>query len=87
MFYYISKLIHDSDRQRIKPLLISNAVILILIALTILAWKTGFVETRNNLLNEPPSAVSTEDVESDTELDIPTEDNSTEISEPEVEGN
>lgn len=43
--YYIGLLVNDTGR--IKPLLISNAIICILIALTFVGWKTGVVEKRD----------------------------------------
>ena len=80
LFYYISKLIHDSDRQRIKPLLTSNAVIILLLALTIFAWKTGFVEKRNYTIDEKADIVCTEVVGQDN----PAKADSTTVSEPTI---
>lgn len=52
LFYYISKLIIKKDEQRLLPLLITNAILLLLIALTVIAWKNGYIEERNQALNE-----------------------------------
>lgn len=59
LFYYINSLI-NRDRK-ILPLVIANVTIVILLAATVVGWKLGFVENRNNNINKrnnmPPEEV------------------------------
>ncbi|MDD3794694.1 MAG: hypothetical protein PHE06_01750 [Lachnospiraceae bacterium] len=49
LFYYINKIV--TKEEKIKPLIISNAVISILIIAVIFAWLTGAVEARDNRIS------------------------------------
>ena len=57
LYYYVNKIV--SDGERLKPLVISNFIILILMLLTILGWWKGVIEMRNNNLHVPVSTTST----------------------------
>lgn len=48
LFHCICRLVTNRERAMLWPLIISNAVALILIATVILAWRTGFVENRDS---------------------------------------
>lgn len=52
LFYYVSKLIYQKEKQRLYPLWLANAIFLILIGLTIVAWYFGAVECRNLKINQ-----------------------------------
>lgn len=45
LFYYVNKLVNED--KIIRPLVISNAVIIVLIGITVFAWSYGWVESRN----------------------------------------
>lgn len=47
LFYYVDRLVNGKNSGEIKPLLISNIVIVLLIACTVCAWFHGVVEGRN----------------------------------------
>lgn len=49
LFYYIHKIV--SREEKILPLVISNAVILILILSIVLAWSLGWIESRNDRIH------------------------------------
>ncbi|MCI9539163.1 MAG: hypothetical protein HFG35_13010 [Eubacterium sp.] len=46
LLFYINKLV--CDEEKIKPLIISNIILLFMILCTIVAWYFGSVETRNH---------------------------------------
>ena len=75
LFYYISKLIKNKDNQRLLPLFIANAILLILIVLTVIAWKNGYIEERNQAINEV-SIVETVKEMPTAQPDNATQDNS-----------
>ena len=56
LYYYVNKIV--SNGERLKPLVISNFIILILMLLTILGWWKGVVEMRNKNLHVPVSTTS-----------------------------
>lgn len=60
LFYYINALINNKNKKNIYPLIISNAIFVVLLALTIIAWNFGFVESRNNRISCPQNASTTE---------------------------
>lgn len=70
LFYYISKLIIKKDKQRLWPLFITNAILLLLIGFTVIAWKNGWIEKRNQSLNESSIVETVEEFESDQFGDI-----------------
>lgn len=45
LFYYLNWIVADKDK--IKPLIISNVAMIVVILATCVAWKCGLVETRN----------------------------------------
>lgn len=51
LFYYIDRIVKQ-EKGRIKPLIISNLVMMALIAMTVWAWNTGKVEQRNERMKE-----------------------------------
>lgn len=59
LFYYINTLI-NKEKKNIYPLIISNAIFVVLLALTIIAWNFGFVESRNNRISCPQNISITE---------------------------
>lgn len=58
LFFYINNLVNRD--KTIKPILISNAVIIGLLCLTVLFWYIGFVESRDAKINQPAFTESTE---------------------------
>lgn len=48
LFYYIDCLVNGNERKKIRPLIISNIVMVSLLLLTVLAWIVGLVEYRND---------------------------------------
>ena len=50
LFYYIDRLVRKASEDKIKPLIFTNIIILLLIVFTIIAWGTGIVEKRNEKL-------------------------------------
>ena len=56
LFYYINKLVNNSEK--IKPLIVSNIVILLLIAATSFAWYNGYIEERDQRINDRQTNVS-----------------------------
>lgn len=68
LFYYIDKLI--GKEKGIKPIIISNVVILMLIAMVSLAWYNGKVEKRNKRIFSPSIKQEVTDVTEDTIVEI-----------------
>lgn len=56
LFYYVDRMVHKIDR--IRPLLISNFVILALIVCTVFAWYSGLVEERNERFTNSTTQVT-----------------------------
>lgn len=54
LFFYINKLV--GKEGKIQPLIISNAVILVLILVTVLIWHFGWVEARNERIETAGSS-------------------------------
>ena len=53
LFYYIDRLVRrDEEDKKIKLLIITNGIILVLIVATILAWSFALVEKRNERINK-----------------------------------
>lgn len=77
LFYYVDRLVNglQGDRGKIKPLVISNMVLCILLFLTIYAWSCGWVEKRDTRLSESPIEKET------TIVDDSTDDNETDSNE------
>ena len=51
LFYYIDRLVNGNDNvnnSKVKPMVITNLILLILIAFTLFAWNYRFIERRNN---------------------------------------
>lgn len=61
LFYYINSLV-NKHKKDIVPLIISNAIIVILLVLTIIAWNCGFVENRNDRINRPQNISTNEPI-------------------------
>lgn len=59
LFYYISSLV-SKDKKDILPLIISNVIFVVLLALTIIAWNYGFVENRNDRFDCPQKILTNE---------------------------
>lgn len=51
LFYYIDRIVKQ-EKGRIWPLVISNIVMMVLIAMTVWAWSAGKVERRNERIGE-----------------------------------
>ena len=65
LFYYLSKLVKDQDGSKVLPLIITNAIFLLLILLTCVAWCHGVIEKRNARVNENQEYVVFEEMEPD----------------------
>lgn len=48
LFYYIHSIVRKQEETKLKPILIINIILLLLLALTVAAWFFGTVEWRNN---------------------------------------
>lgn len=48
LFYYISSLVNGKDNSRVKPLVFTNILLVVLLMCTVWAWAQGFVENRNS---------------------------------------
>lgn len=51
LFYYVDRLVNGKETGKIKPLWISNLIIVILLAGTIFAWYFGCVERRDSRID------------------------------------
>lgn len=51
LFYYVDRLVNGKENKKLKPLWISNIVIGILLAATVIAWYFGYIERRNDRIN------------------------------------
>lgn len=51
LFYYVDRLANGKENEKLKPLRISNLVILILLAGAVFAWYSGLVEMRDARIN------------------------------------
>ncbi len=52
MFYYLEKIVKSKDKPSMTPLWISNATLVIILFVAIIMWYCGFVENRNQRLND-----------------------------------
>lgn len=68
LFYYVDRLVNglNEERKKLKPLIISNIVIGILLIITVCAWSCGLVEKRDERLNEPKTNEITSEIEAQT---------------------
>lgn len=57
--YYINSLVRK-EKANILPLIISNIIFVVLLALTVIAWNLGFVENRNDRINFPQNISTNE---------------------------
>ncbi len=57
LFYYIDRIVKPKEKSSIKPIAITNIVLIFLIVLTIIAWCAGAVEIRTDFLNDPNNEV------------------------------
>ena len=48
LFYFINKIVHNPEKQSLKPLWITNGILIGLIVCVSIAWLLGAVEWRNN---------------------------------------
>lgn len=58
LFYYIDRLINSNSERKIKPLIITNIIMVIILAVTICMWSCGVVEKRNIKISKLKSATS-----------------------------
>jgi len=65
LFYYINSLV-NKEKKDIFPLVISNIIFVVLLALTVIAWSFGFVENRNGRINSSKN-ISTSEMTIDSE--------------------
>lgn len=65
LFFYVDRLVNglNLDEKKIKPLVISNIVIVILLAITICAWSFGWIEKRDTRINEANTITETTQIE------------------------
>ena len=54
LFYYVDRLVNglQKNRKKLKPLLFSNAILCVLLSITIIAWYCGWVEKRDTRIKE-----------------------------------
>lgn len=53
LFFYINKIVFREEK--IRPLIVSNAILLVLIILTVLLWNLGWIESRNRRVYQTDS--------------------------------
>ena len=68
LFYYVDRLVNglNEERKKLRPLIISNIVICILLIITVYAWSCGWVEKRDASLNEPKTSEITSEIDVQT---------------------
>ena len=63
LFYYINKIVYHPEKQSLKPLWVTNGILIGLIVCVSVAWLFGAVEWRNEYVNnhiaEETSSVQT----------------------------
>lgn len=72
LFYYINSLVNKE--KKIKPLIVSDVMILMLLVATVFAWSFGCVEDRNKRINDrmnPITEYYEEESKERTERDVP----------------
>lgn len=52
LFYYVDRLVRRHDEQKMKPLIIANVIIIVMIAITVFAWNFAWVEKRNEKVDK-----------------------------------
>lgn len=50
LFYYMNHLVHTEKTISIKPIIIANIVLFLMLIATVIAWKSGFIEARNAMI-------------------------------------
>lgn len=50
LFYYMNHLVHTNNTISIKPIIIANIVLLVMLVATIIAWRFGAIEARNAII-------------------------------------
>ena len=50
LFYYMYHLVHTEKTISIKPIIIANIVLFLMLIATVIAWKSGFIEARNAMI-------------------------------------
>lgn len=65
LFFYVDRLVNglNSDEKKLKPLVISNVVIIILLAITVCAWSFGWIEKRDIHINGANTITETTEIE------------------------
>lgn len=58
LFYFIERVVHDIPIKSFCPLIICNALLFVLMALTFLGWRLGWVEARNKRVNNDQISLS-----------------------------
>lgn len=58
LFHFIERLVRNNHKQKAKLLYILNAIMIILILLTVISWKFGVVENRNKSIESIQSSSS-----------------------------
>lgn len=69
LFHFIERLVRNNHKQKAKLLYILNAIMIILILLTVIGWKLGLVENRNKSIEsiQNSSSVTQETIIETTE--------------------
>lgn len=62
LFYYIDRLVNKPDHRKIKPLIISNTILLVLLAVISIGWWLGIAEDRNSRINTTVTEQAAADV-------------------------
>lgn len=65
LFFYVDRLVNglNSDEKKLKPLVISNVDIIILLAITVCAWSFGWIEKRDIHINGANTITETTEIE------------------------
>ena len=64
LFYYINKIVHHQEKQSLKPLWITNGILIGLIVCVSVAWLLGAVEWRNDFIDNRSADDTTTEISS-----------------------
>ena len=73
LFYYVDKLVNGESGKRLAPLIVSNVVIIALLAVISVAWWYGCVEKRNDRIDKQNITI-TQQINPDTQNIPPSSD-------------
>lgn len=63
LFYYIDRIVYHKSEKSLKPLMVSNVIIIIFLIIIMLAWSNGWIESRNEEVHNKDKEVKIYHVE------------------------